>query len=173
MTEEKIEEALINEKMLDSEMAYHPSQRLTVEELEAYKVSDEKTIKHLQGDEWNAIVEREILSHQALEIAESKFKELVNDYNEREAQLVEQGLSMVNQPVIPEYMGFSSGKTGEGGIIYAKGDYILSSRNGEWHLHGEYANPVRMKFDNQYQAMAALKAMGVPMDMDEILNGNK
>ena len=27
--------------------------------------------------------------------------------------------------------------------------------------------------DNQYQAMAALKAMGVPMDMDEILNGNK
>lgn len=173
MTEDQIEEALVHERLLDSEIAYHPSQRITLEELEAFKLSDQKTIKHVQGEEWNAIVEREILSHQALAIAETKFRELVDDYNKREAQFVDQGLSMVNEPVIPEYMGFSSGKAGEGGVVYAKGDYILASRNGEWHLHGEYANPVRLKFDNQYQAMAALKAMGVPMDIDEILNGNK
>lgn len=169
MTEEKIEEALINEKMLNSEMAYPPEVRLTLEQIEAYKLKDESVIKHIEGIEWNAIVEREFLSHQALDIAEANIRELADDYNKRERQLVDQGLSMVNEPVIPEYLGFSKGEAREGGTIYIKGDYVLASRNGEWTLHGEHASPVRMTFDNQYMALVALKALGVPMDINEIL----
>jgi len=153
-------EVLSLDGLLNSELAYHPSQRMTIDEMEMYKIPD-KDIKQLDGEEWNAIVEREILSHQALEIAEANVREIIYDYNELEKKIINQGMSDLEQPFIPEYIGFSQAKKEQGNTIYIKGEIALANTPKGWMLFGLHSTAIHLKLNSMFQAKAVLTSLGI------------
>lgn len=164
-TEEKEKEVLSLDGLLNSELAYHPDQRMSISEMETF-IIEEKDIKQLNGNEWNAVIEREILSHQALQLAEANLREVIYDYNELEKKIINQGISKTEQPFVPQYLGFSQGKAEQGNTIYIKGDVGLASTPKGWLLFGLHSTPIHLKIDNMYQGTEVLRALGVDVCND-------
>lgn len=116
-------------KNIASEAHYPKEIRLTKEQMEEMKV-DNKKRKSLSGKQWNEILNREIVSHEALEKCEEELMRIATDYNDREIAIEAMGLHHVRDPFIPEDLGFES-KTVDDSIAYYKDNIAMSKVPGQ------------------------------------------
>jgi len=157
-------------RLLDSQLAYSPEDRPTIDELISMKKDEKSKIIQLDTKDYNQIIEQTILSHQSLEIAESNVIEIANDHVEREHKIMERGFKMLSEPFIPEYAGFKYEGTQGGHTLYSKGGKTIASTNEKWILFGIGDTPLHLELKNMYQAVATLSALGIDVTIDEVLN---
>ena len=168
MTEELMKE--MRETLpLNSELAYAPEDRYTVDELIHKKAKKNVTIVQLNREEYNHLIEKTIVCHQALEIAENNVRDVMVDYVEKDEKVVESGFKLLTEPFIPEDAGFKYEGTESGGALFTKGEYAIASTNEEWIFFGLNDTTLHLRLDNMFQAIQTLSALGVDVTIEEVL----
>lgn len=154
---------------LNSELAYLPEDRYTVDELISKKVKKDSDIVQMSREDFNHIIEKTITCHQALEIAESDVRSVMTDYVEKDEKVVTMGFKLLTEPFIPEDAGFKYEGSQNGSVLFSKGRFTIASTNKKWILFGQGDTPVHIELNNMFQAIQTLNALGVDITTEEVL----
>lgn len=101
------------------------------------------------------------------------------DAAERECNFIkrkfaENGLQLIEQPVVPKYLGFEEEQEYEEvelsdvQRVYVKGEWRLWRVEDVWTLSDPEAETTDFKADNMYVAITIMKGLGAPVSMEEL-----
>ena len=152
---------------MNSILMYPPKERLDPSDLEKYKQHSYPI--EVNQETWESILDRQKIVHEALAASEKELNETVLDNAFLLRGMRKDGLDLIHDPFIPQYIGFKQVKDDDG-TYYEKDSWILKQRKQEemsktpWNLLNIITSNVIEINDitSMYEGIVVLNSLGVP-----------